>query len=839
MYPQVAVIRSFFIRTFLLLSSLLAVVNSVASDSTSANTDTSVKGQSSEEIVTSESFENVQVIEEVTGSDSPVLPIVITRGTAHPDVRIDGYVDEALWQQVSRHSHFVVTDPDTLELAHLKTVVHMFYNDDGFYLAVDMTQDKDTLVKRLSARDEGFLTRDSFIFNLDTSGEGRYGFWFQMGLGDGKSDGTVQPERQFSSDWDGAWYGATKVTDTGWSAEFYIPWSIMAMPRVDGQRQMGIYMSRKIAAIDQRHGWPGLAYSQPKFLSAFQPLVFDEVNPKRQLVFFPYVSSQYDSLSTESDHRLGSDLFWRPSTNFQMTATMQPDFGTVESDTVIVNLTAIETFYPEKRLFFLEGQDIFRTTERSNGFSSNSRVSLLHTRRIGARPIFPEIPTGAQFEWEDFSRNAELLGAAKTTGTAGNLSYGVLMASEEDSRFHGTLDGEPVSVTQSGRDFSVVRGLWESNGQGYRGIGVLSTKMSHHTGDVHTHGIDSHYFSSNGKLKIDSQVVMSDVPETQNGYGGLIDVEYVPSRGVSHEVSLEEFDDHVNLNHMGYLGRNDFRMFKYRFRHRQTNVGAFLQRDTRVSMDTGWNGASEPIQRSIDFTHELTFQNFTEIRFSGEYEPRQYDDRNSFGNGSFQLGAIRDFQVRYRSDRSKRFYYYVSGSWQDETTTGARRSSNVSMVLRPSDRFSMWMNLSYTDRDAWLLNRGDRQFATFASESWGPSVAVNYFISADQYIRFDLQWIGIRASESDRYQLPDDNRVLQPVARSNSTEKDAFAISRMNVQLRYRWELAPMSDLFVVYTKAADLPDALGKSFLDQFTDTFGYATSEGLIVKLRHRIGA
>ncbi|MCY4655728.1 MAG: DUF5916 domain-containing protein, partial [Gammaproteobacteria bacterium] len=474
--------------------------------------------------------------------DSSVA-MAVTRFAKNPAIKIDGHIDEDVWLQVVPHDRFVVTNPDTLEIAPLQTKVRMAYNDSGFYLAAEMIQDPDTLIRRLSARDEGFLNRDYFSFQLDTSGEGRYGFWFQLNLGDSRADGTVKPERQFSDNWDGAWYGQTQSTDYGWTAEFFIPWSVVAMPKVEGMRKMGIYMSRKVASVDQRYSWPALPFTQPKFLSAFQPLLFESVNAPRQLSFIPYISSSFDSISDDSSHSLGTDFFWRPSTNFQVTATMLPDFGTVESDSVIVNLTAIETFYPEKRLFFLEGQEIFQMSSRSGGFSSNSMVSMLHTRRIGQKAITPDIPEDAEFTWSDFSRPVDLLRAGKTTGTAGEFSYGFLAAQEDDSTFHGTLYGEPISINQSGRDFGVVRGLWEKSNGSYKGLGFMSTKVMHPTGDVHTDGVDTHYFSADGKFKVDSTLMMSDLPNDPTGYGAIVDIQYAPKRGVRHELALEQYDD--------------------------------------------------------------------------------------------------------------------------------------------------------------------------------------------------------------------------------------------------------------------------------------------------------
>ena len=165
----------------------------------------------------------------------------------------------------------------------------MFYNDRGLYVGARMTQDPDTLVEYLSGRDQGFLNRDYFSFTLDTSGEGRYGFWFQLNLGDSKSDGTILPTRNYDFSWDGAWWGATARTDSGWSAEFFVPWSLVNMPKANGMRTMGIFAQRKVAHADETHAWPPLPWTKPKFMSEFQRLSLTKVNPRQQYGIIPYV----------------------------------------------------------------------------------------------------------------------------------------------------------------------------------------------------------------------------------------------------------------------------------------------------------------------------------------------------------------------------------------------------------------------------------------------------------------------------------------------------------------------------------------------------------------------
>ena len=136
--------------------------------------------------------------------------------------------------------------PDSLVRPRYRTLFKAFYTERGLYLGWDMEQPADTLVRRYSSRDMGWLRRDTVSFTLDTSGEGEYGYWGELALGGTVTDGTVLRERQFNDDWDGAWLGATAVTAQGWSAEVFFPWSQMAMPRAADGRRIGIFAARQV-----------------------------------------------------------------------------------------------------------------------------------------------------------------------------------------------------------------------------------------------------------------------------------------------------------------------------------------------------------------------------------------------------------------------------------------------------------------------------------------------------------------------------------------------------------------------------------------------------------------
>ena len=761
-------------------------------------------------------------------------------------MRIDGRLDEDAWEGLAVHDDFRLIDPDTLAPGALPTRVRMFYTERGFYLGVEMVQPEDTLVEHLSGRDQGWLNRDYFSFTLDTSGEGRYGFWFQLNLGNSVSDGTILPERQYSMSWDGAWRGATARTAEGWSAEYFVPWSLVSMPKANGHRTIGIFAQRNVAHTDERYAWPPLPWTKPRFLSEFQPLHLRDVSPRQQYSATPYVSVGYDRFAGGgATPKAGVDLFWRPSSNVQITSTLNPDFGNVEADDVVVNLSNYETFFPEKRLFFQEGQEIFATGGRSAGsFGGSSSTMLLHTRRMGAPAMRPETPDGVVLAGDDLGRPADLLGAMKVTGQRGSLRFGLLGVMEDDAEFRA-FDAEdaPLTLHQAGRDFGALRMLYERSDDGYRSLGFLTTAMQHPQRQALVHAVDGQFISSGGRLRASSQLVTSDVDGTaEDGIGGHLDLNYMPRQGVSHNLTLDAFDDSIQLNDMGYQRRNDYRRVAYRMRVSRANWNRFRDTRTYVRFDRMWNESGKMIGSELSFDQRLTLHNLSQLRFSGGLRPAHYDDRASFGNGMFRVDDAWQVELRYYSDSSRRISYSVRQRWAEEPTdSGVYLRTQGFLRWRPTDRMTMGLGLRYASRESWLLHRSQGSFTTFASDELMPNVDFSYFFTARQQLRLAFQWVAIQADEQSFYRLDDVPGPLVSVAKTPTEQSDDFAISRMNMQVRYRWEIAPLSDLFVVYTKNAAAPyaDAVGRNFGDLFAQTFEETTGENLVLKFRYRFGS
>lgn len=768
-----------------------------------------------------------------------VPPIAPVRAGDDVHVVIDGKLDDAVWGTLPGYGDFRVVSPDTMASPELATEMKFFYTSKGFYLSVYMEQSPETLVERLSSRDQ-WHTRDSFMFFLDTSGEGRYGFWFQLGLGGSMGDGTILPERQFSMNWDGAWHGATSRTETGWVAEFHIPWSLVSMPKSAGDRTMGILARRSVAYLNEQWSWPALAFSTPKFLSEFQEVVLNGVDLRQQYSVYPYVSSVLDNLDGDVVADAGIDLFWRPSTNLQVTATVNPDFGDVEADDVIVNLTAFETFFPEKRLFFQEGQEVFRTGTRhafSRGPAPPPTV-LLHTRRIGGRPTRPDVPDGVTVPSEDLARPTDLLAAVKATGQREGLRFGFLLAGEDEALFEGlSSEGERVQLRQSGRNYGVARALWEGGDAHSHALGWMSTVAQRPDGDAVVHAVDGHALTASGRWEVDGEVITSSVPGSEDGFGGLLDIKFAPVRGMTHTLAMDHYDGNLAINDLGYLRRNDVTRYQYLARLSRSNVAWASESRTDFAWSQGYNGAGERVLGSAGLSQDIRLANLSSMRVNAMWFPARFEDRNSFGNGSYRVEEAWSLGLRYESDKTQSVSYRLQTQWGQEDLGGARRTYGGEITWRPADRMAMEFGVDYVERDGWVLHREERRFALFGADEWSPKLSLDYFITGKQQFRMALQWAAVRAGDARFYDLAP-SRDLVPSDTDIDPSSEDFSISELSFQIRYRWEIAPMSDLFLVYTKQADLPASVDQDFGSMLTEAFDNPVAEQLVLKLRYRLG-
>lgn len=784
--------------------------------------------------------------ESANSADSTEEALLLRKATeAEAQITIDGQMNERIWSTLPDVSKLVVLDPDTLADVPHESRIKFVYTDKGLYVGADLDQPKDTLIRRLSGRDIFFgLNRDSINLTLDTSGQGLYGFWFGINLGDSLMDGTILPESRYSREWDGPWRGASTETETGWSAEFFIPWSAVSMPSAPDVRDMGVFISRKVAYLDERWGWPALPPTQPKFLSVLQPVQLQGVSPRQQYNVYPFASVTQDNIDEETRYQLGADLFWRPSSNFQLNATLNPDFGNVESDDVVVNLSATETFFPEKRLFFVEGQEIFvaspRADIRGGGVgNTGAPTTLVNTRRIGGRPQPPALSSGQSVTNRELGLPAELLGAAKGTGQIGNFRYGLMTAFEDEALFNGTENGRPVHITQDGSDYGVARLLYENNDNGYKAVGLLSTAVKHFDGDAYVTGMDWHLLTQSGKFRADGQVFRSDVDGYQAGYGGFLDFEYTFRQGVKQRLGIEYFDEHVNINDLGFQARNNYRQIRSAHSRTISNLSWARDNEFDVRGFLQQNGDGYFSRGGMALANRTTFKNLTSLTMRLEHYLPRYDDLNGFGNGIFRTEENSAVSFEFESNSTKALSFALGTGYFEEDLGGDSYYYDAYVNWRPLDGLNLSAGLEYFDSDGWLLHQESRNMTTFSAKGLTPNLNLEYFLNAKQQFKVSVQWVGIEAVEDEFFLIPNTPGRLINVLKSGAAD-DSFAISDIVFQARYRWEIAPLSDLFIVYVRASDIAQPLRKdNFSDLLDKAWANPINDQLVVKVRYRFGS
>lgn len=428
----------------------------------------------------------------VTQTSSPAaVAEALTRVTASRvdgGISVDGRLDEPAWAQAAPHVSFTQRDPNEGERASEQTEVRVLYDDDSIYIGARLADSQPKAIKALLGRRDSNLTSDSFTVYLDSYNDKRSGFYFGISAGGTLSDGTLFNDDWDDSAWDGIWEGRARQDEGGWTAEIRIPLSQLRFKQ-ETEARWGINFRRSITRTNEE----AYAALRPKkasgFVSRFLPLVgLTGLQPKRRFLITPYTTAKtHTAAATPGDpfndgrrnhSALGTDIKVGLGSNLTLDATVNPDFGQVEVDPTVVNLSDVESFFEEKRPFFIEGSDTFGFGwgGASNNMSFNfANPNLFYSRRIGRAPQ-------GSIQDADFSRapdGVRIDAAAKITGkVAGAWNLGILHARTGEAQADLALAGRfSKAVVEPRASYSVVRAQRDFNG-GRQGFGFIGTLVN-------------------------------------------------------------------------------------------------------------------------------------------------------------------------------------------------------------------------------------------------------------------------------------------------------------------------------------------------------------------------
>ena len=414
------------------------------------------------------------------------LPPIRAARLASPVV-IDGALTEAAWQGAPSSSRLVQGDPVEGVAPSESTWVWLAYDDNALYVAARMWDSHpDSIIANLARRD-GLVASDRFLLLLDPYHDHRSGYYFSVNAAGVLRDGTLLNDSWSDESWDGVWEGRARRDDKGWTCEMRIPFSQMRY-RAGAEQTWGVNLRRRI----ERRSEEDYSVYSPKngsgYVSRFPHLVgLQNGHRSRSIELVPYSTGKAEYLVHDAGDPFrdggrytpttGVDLRTGVGNNLTLNATVNPDFGQVEVDPAVVNLSDVESYFGEKRAFFTENSGIFSNFGQEGGSNywgfNWSSPTFFYTRRIGRTPQ-GGVPDGANFS--DVPMATDILGAAKLTGKlTPSLNFGMLQAvtGREDARV--SMGGlESKAVVEPPTYYGVARGLKEFK-DGRNGLGLMTT----------------------------------------------------------------------------------------------------------------------------------------------------------------------------------------------------------------------------------------------------------------------------------------------------------------------------------------------------------------------------
>jgi hypothetical protein len=376
-------------------------------------------------------------------------------------ITIDGKIDEPGWNAAKPITELVQSSPDEGKPPSQKTEIRILYDDGALYIGARMYDSLGAkgIRSALARRDQVMngdnnLTSDRIAFVFDTFRDKNNRTWFEL-----NPDGVKGDHQNGDPSYDPVWEGATNIDSLGWTAEFRIPFSQLRFSRATNQI-WGMQIWREVnrrAEMDMWAFWRNNEYGGPAYFGTLEGIKVQ--SQPRQAEIVPYVTTRstiqpaqpgnpYYS-KNEMLYRAGGDVKVNLTSNLTLDGTVNPDFGQVEVDPAVVNLSVFETTFQEKRPFFVSNSQYFSTGGISCYFCSNvSSLSLIYTRRIGRSPQLSGVVAN-ESDYMDAADATTILGASKVTGrTGGGISVGVMDAvtAREDATFR--TGGSAIDQTQ-------------------------------------------------------------------------------------------------------------------------------------------------------------------------------------------------------------------------------------------------------------------------------------------------------------------------------------------------------------------------------------------------------
>lgn len=670
---------------------------------------------------------------------------VATRRTG--PIAIDGKLDEAAWNAATPITDFRQFDPAEGQPATEKTEVRILIDDDAVYVGWRNFDREPAKIQSQLARRDDSVDGDIVEVSFDSYHDHLSAYLFRLSAGGARRDATVSSGGNQDNSWDAVWEGATSQDPQGWYAEFRIPLSQLRYNRNVAEHIWGLQLNRKIARKAELDFFALTPKTQRSGINRYGHLTgLGNLPSARKIELVPYVLAKNENPTAlagdpfqKKNHiapGAGLDVKYGITSNMTLDATINPDFGQVEVDPAVVNLSAYETFFPERRPFFIEGSSIFnfgdmRSQNQSNGYN------LFYTRRIGHEP--QRGIGGPDIAFVDAPSQTRIDGAAKLTGRTGSgLSVGILDAitATEEARIRSVTGVDSRAVVEPKSNYFISR-LKQDFRDGNTTIGMGATAVNRDLSDpalepsyrssAYAGGIDWQHAWQNRTWAFDGNIVFSQNngsvesiddlqlsparyyqrPDKKNylydptktsltGYLAELTIAKLSGLHWIGSITYQEYSPGFDTNEAGFLGTTDMRSFAPLIGYIETKPGKHVRSFNQFLF---WN-------RSWDFDNNITFNgvgsitqaelpNFWNVQLRFDWRPSVFDPTLLRGGPVARLTQGGGFQTSISTDRRKRYQGTFNFSYSYNVAGGKGVRIAPSLTMRPSTALKLSLTPTY------------------------------------------------------------------------------------------------------------------------------------------------
>ncbi|HYB93798.1 MAG TPA: DUF5916 domain-containing protein [Vicinamibacterales bacterium] len=765
--------------------------------------------------------------------------------------RLDGRLDDEVWQSAQAIDDMVQNDPDNMQPPTERTVVKVLYDDRSVYVGViNYMKDPSKITTALGRRDT-FPRSDSIKITFDPRHDHLTAFTFDSNPAGVQGDMTWYDDTRSSTDYDAVWEVRTAVNQEGWIAEFRIPFSQLRFTITPGEPVVwGFNVRRDIVYNAEIIRWVATPRGAQGFVSRFGHLTFARPPaPPRRLEVQPFTLARNEHHTTSGSDRdvaFGLDMRTGLGTATTLSAAFNPDFGQVEQDPAVLNLSVFESFFPEKRPFFIEDSRVL--------VPNYPQVPMFYSRRIGQRPNRFAVASG-----DTVIRRPDgttILGATKVTGKASGWTYGALTAlTDREFADVQKADGRRVEhLLEPYTSYNVAR-IQKDLFNGSSNIGGLFTGVVREKDfDGYTGSVDyslrwnSNRYTWNGQWSGTRSAISSVM---RNGFGGVTNFNY-NSKYVNIYGHYDYFSRSFKNSDLGFFfTRNNKQQVNGGVNLGQPDPGKLLPFLRRVNWNTNlfyqYNNDNLMLDHNYFTGVDGQFMNYWNFFVGGGRSLDAYDDLDTRGGPPIvKLGAwFMDTFVG--SDSRKSIRLSADAHFNGNRMGGFNRNVNVNLTYQPTPQIQATLSAGITrghDVAQWIKNTDatgdgvvDHVYGELDRNVVNITARSTYAFTRDMTLEVYLQpFVAVGDYSNIRRLARAKSFDFEPVTIADNPD---FSTKSLRSNVVFRWEYRRGSTLYLVYN--VNNSDSTRPGEFSAFRDLrtgFGAAGTQVLMVKFNYWLG-